>query len=80
MVKIRLKRMGATKKPVYRIVVSNDKVSRDGKALAEIGFYKPAPDPMELNIDAEAAKSWLSKGAQPTEKVKFLFKKQNIIK
>lgn len=78
MVKIRLKRLGATKQPVYRIVVSNDKVSRDGKSLAEIGTYRPTTEPAELSIDAEAAKSWLLKGAQPTETVKRLFKKQNI--
>jgi len=79
MVKIRLKRLGATKDPVYRIVVSNDKTFRDGKSLDEIGTYRPTTEPMELAINAEAAKSWLLKGAQPTETVKRLFKKQNIV-
>lgn len=79
MVKIRLKRLGSTKRPYYRIVVSNDKVSRDGKSLAEIGTYNPTTQPATIQIDAEAAKNWLTKGAQPTTVVKTLFKKQNIV-
>lgn len=79
MVKIRLKRLGSTKRPFYRIVVSNDKVSRDGRSLAEIGTYNPTTEPASIQIDAQAAKEWLTKGAQPTTVVQRLFKKQNIV-
>ena len=77
-VKIRLKRMGAKKKPYYRIVVADDNTKRDGIAIEEIGSYNPLGE-KEVKIDAEAAKKWLSCGAQPTETVKVLFKKNGII-
>ena len=77
-VKIRLKRMGAKRNPYYRIIVSDDNVKRDGIALEEIGFYKPVGE-KAVEINAEAAKKWLSYGAQPTETVKALLKKQGII-
>ena len=75
MVKIRLKRMGAKKAPFYRIVVADSRTPRDGKVLAEIGIYDPTKNPAVLNVDAEAAKDWLAKGAQPTETVRALLKK-----
>jgi small subunit ribosomal protein S16 len=75
MVKIRLKRMGAKKAPFYRIVVADSRTPRDGKVLAEIGIYDPTKNPTVLNVDAEAAKAWLAKGAQPTETVRALLKK-----
>ncbi len=77
-VKIRLKRMGAKKKPYYRIVVADDNTKRDGIAIEEIGSYNPLGE-KEVKIDAEAAKKWLSYGAQPTETVKVLLKKNGII-
>ncbi len=77
-VKIRLKRMGAKKKPYYRIVVADDNTKRDGIAIEEIGSYNPLGE-KEVKIDAEAAKKWLSYGAQPTETVKALLKKNGII-
>ena len=80
MVKIRLKRMGAHKKPFYRIVVADSRTPRDGRFIEEIGYYNPMTEPKETRIDEEAAAKWLSNGAQPTETVKKLFKNSGIIK
>ena len=77
-VKIRLKRMGAKKAPFYRVVVADARTKRDGKAIEEIGYYKPV-GVKEVKIDAEKAKEWLAKGAQPTDTVRDLFKKNGII-
>ena len=79
MVKIRLKRMGAKKAPFYRIVVADAHVARDGIAIAEIGYYDPTKQPAEIKVDVEAAKKWLSNGAQPTDTVKSLLKKAGAI-
>ncbi len=79
MVKIRLKRMGAKKKPFYRVVVADSRVARDGKFIEELGYYDPLKDPVEINIDAEKAQKWLANGAQPTETAKALLKKSGII-
>ncbi len=79
MVKIRLKRMGAHKKPFYRVVVADSRRARDGRFIEEIGYYNPLKDPAEIKIDSEKAKKWLGHGAQPTEVVKGLFKKSGII-
>ncbi|MEG0662145.1 MAG: 30S ribosomal protein S16 [Anaerovoracaceae bacterium] len=79
MVKIRLKRMGANKKPFYRVVVADSRRARDGKFIEEIGYFNPLTEPDEIKIDAEAAKKWLDNGAQPTERVRSLFKKVGII-
>lgn len=78
-VKIRLKRMGAHKKPFYRVVVADSRSPRDGKFIEEIGYYNPLTDPADVKIDADMAKKWISNGAQPTETVKSLFKKSGII-
>ena len=74
MVKIRLKRLGAKKAPFYRVVVSESRNARNGKSIANIGYYNPMTDPAEIKIDVEAAKDWISKGAQPSETVKKLLK------
>lgn len=79
MVKIRLKRMGAHKKPFYRVVVADSRTPRDGKFIEEIGYYNPLVEPPTIKIDDEKAKRWLENGAQPTETVKSLFKKSGII-
>ena len=79
MVKIRLKRIGAKKAPVYRLVVADSRYPRNGKFIEEIGYYSPISEPVQLNIDADKAKDWLSKGAQPTETVKALLKKSGIV-
>ena len=79
MVKIRLKRMGMKKAPSYRVVVADERMPRDGRFIEEIGYYNPMTNPAEVKIDADKAKDWMGKGAQPTETVKSLFKKNGII-
>ena len=79
MVKIRLRRMGAKKAPFYRVVVADSRYPRDGRFIEEIGTYNPLTNPATVNIDAEKAKTWISNGAQPTDTVRALLKKQNII-
>ena len=79
-VKIRLKRMGQKKAPFYRIVVSDSRSPRDGKFIEEIGTYDPNQEPSAVNVNEEAAKKWLSNGAQPTEVVGKLFKNAGITK
>ena len=79
MVKIRLKRMGANKKPFYRVVVADSRAPRDGKFIEEIGYYNPLTDPVDIKIDEEKAKKWLGNGAQPTDTVKKLFKQTGIL-
>ena len=78
-VKIRLRRMGAKKAPFYRVVVADSRYPRDGRFIEEIGYYNPLTEPAEVKIDAEKAKKWISNGAQPTETVKALLKKNNIL-
>ena len=78
-VKIRLKRMGANKKPFYRVVVADSRTSRDGKCIDELGYYNPMVDPAEIKIDAEKAKKWIGNGAQPTDTVRDILKKQGVI-
>ena len=80
MVKIRLKRMGAHKKPFYRVVVADARAPRDGKFIEEIGYYDPMKEPKVINIDEEKAKKWLANGAQPTETVARIFKQAGIEK
>lgn len=78
MVKIRLKRIGAKKKPVYRIVVMDSRERRDGKPIEEIGFYNPRTEPPEIKINEDSAIKWLKRGAQPTETTKSILKKLSI--
>jgi len=78
-VKIRLRRMGAKKAPFYRIVVADSRYPRDGRFIEELGYYNPLAEPAELKIDSEKAKKWISNGAQATDTVKSLFKKNNIL-
>ncbi len=78
-VKIRLRRMGAKKAPFYRIVVADSRYPRDGRFIEEIGTYNPLTDPSEVKIDAEKAKQWIANGAQPTDTVKVLLKKEGIL-
>ena len=80
MVKIRLKRMGAHKKPFYRIVVADVRAPRDGKFIEEIGYYNPMTEPKEIKIDEELAQKWINNGAQPTDTVQALFKNSGILK
>ncbi len=78
-VKIRLRRMGAKKAPFYRVVVADSRYPRDGRFIEEIGTYNPLTEPATVNIDAEKAKKWIGNGAQPTDTVKALLKKSNIL-
>ena len=78
-VKIRLRRMGQKKAPFYRVVVADSTSPRDGRFIEEIGYYNPMTNPAEIKIDAEKAKTWLTNGAQPTETVKSLLKKSEIL-
>ena len=79
-VKIRLRRMGAKKAPFYRVVVADSRYPRDGRFIEEIGYYNPLTNPADIKINAEKATEWIAKGAQPTETVKALLKKSEIIK
>ena len=79
-VKIRLKRMGQKKAPFYRVVVADQRSPRDGRFIAEIGYYDPTKEPSVIKFDEEAAKQWLANGAQPTEVVGKLFKAAGIEK
>jgi len=79
MVKMRLRRMGAKKAPFYRVVVADGRFPRDGRFIEEIGYYNPLTNPVDIKIDADKAKEWIAKGAQPTETVKSLLKKSGII-
>ena len=78
-VKIRLKRMGAKKAPFYRIVVADSRSPRDGRFIEEIGYYNPMEEPKVVKVDADKAKDWISKGAQPTDTVKTLCKKHGVL-
>ncbi|MBE6621523.1 MAG: 30S ribosomal protein S16 [Clostridia bacterium] len=78
-VKMRLRRMGQKKAPFYRIVVADSRSPRDGRFIEQIGHYNPMTDPAEVVIDAEKATKWIKNGAQPTDTVRALLKKQNII-
>ena len=79
-VKIRLRRMGYKRNPIYRIIVADSKSPRDGRFIDEIGTYYPNTDPSEFKVDEEAAKKWLANGAQPTEVVSKIFKLAGITK
>jgi small subunit ribosomal protein S16 len=77
-VRIRLTRVGATKQPAYRLVVADSRSARDGRAIDTIGHYNPRTDPITVQIDEAKARDWLSKGAQPSDTVKRLFKNAGI--
>ena len=78
-VKIRLRRMGAKKAPFYRIVVADSRYPRDGRFIEEIGYYNPLTAPAEVKVDAEKVQKWIGNGAQPTDTVKALLKKNGIL-
>jgi small subunit ribosomal protein S16 len=78
-VKIRLRRVGAKKAPFYRIVVADSRYPRDGRFIEEIGYYNPMENPSVVKVDADKAKEWIKNGAQPTDTVKVLFKKNGVL-
>lgn len=77
--KIRLRRMGAKKRPFYRVVVADARSPRDGRFIEEIGYYDPATNPATIKIDEEKALKWLADGARPSDTVKSLLQKQGIM-
>ena len=77
-VKIRLRRMGAKKRPFYRLVVANSTSPRDGRFIDILGHYDPCTEPPTLKVDADKAVRWLSSGAQPTDIARALLKKEGI--
>lgn len=78
MIKLRLRRMGAKKKPSYRIVVADARAKRDGRFIEIVGQYNPLTEPSTIILDGERARYWLSQGAQPTERVAKLLKIQGV--
>ncbi len=78
-VKIRLRRMGAKKAPFYRIVVADSRYPRDGRFIEELGYYNPLISPAEVKLDGEKAKQWIKNGAQPTDTVRDILKKQGVL-
>ena len=78
-VKIRLRRMGAKKAPFYRIVVADERYPRDGRFIEKIGYFDPTKEPTVVNLDADKAKTWLKNGAQPTDTVKVILKKEGVL-
>ncbi len=73
-VRIRLTRVGAKKQPTYRFVVADSRSARDGRSLDTLGHYNPRTDPIEIKVDEDKARDWLSKGAQPSDTVARLFR------
>jgi len=78
-VRIRLTRVGATKQPSYRFVVADSRNARDGRSLDTLGHYNPRAEPVEINVDAEKAQHWLSRGAQPSDTVARLFRQVGVL-
>jgi len=77
-VKLRLRRMGAKKRPSYRIVAADSRSPRDGAFIESVGYYDPIPDPATINVNVDRARHWLSVGAQPTDTVRSLFRKAGV--
>jgi small subunit ribosomal protein S16 len=79
-VKIKLRREGGKKKPFYKVVVIDSRKPRDGKYIVQLGYYQPISDPYIFKVDKEESLKWIEKGAQLSETVKNLFKKEGISK
>lgn len=79
MVKIRLKRMGAKKRPFYRLVVADAHSPRDGRFIEAIGTYDPLPNPARVEIDADKVREWMRKGARPSDSARRLLQQQGIL-
>ncbi len=79
-VKIRLRRMGAKKKPFYRIVVADSRYPRDGRFIEEVGYYDPIKTPAVVKVNKELTLKWLNNGAQPTDTVRSILSKEGILK
>lgn len=79
MVKIRLKRMGTTKRPFYRLVVADSRSPRDGRFIEALGYYDPLPHPAAVDIDADRVREWLRRGARPSDSARDLLVAQGIL-
>jgi len=79
LVKIRLKRMGTTKRPFYRLVVADSRSPRDGRFIESLGYYDPLPRPAKVSIDAERVREWLRRGARPTDSARDLLVAEGIL-
>lgn len=79
MVKIRLKRMGAKKRPFYRLVVADSRSPRDGKFIEEIGYYDPLPNPATVRIDVDKVHEWMRRGARPSDVARKLLEREGIL-
>ncbi|HEX6971210.1 MAG TPA: 30S ribosomal protein S16 [Limnochordia bacterium] len=77
-VRIRLKRMGAKKRPFYRLVVADARNPRDGRVIDQVGHYDPMSDPVKITVDTEKALEWLKRGAQPSEPALRLLRKSGV--
>jgi small subunit ribosomal protein S16 len=78
-VRIRLTRVGATKQPSYRLVVTDSRSARDSRSIETIGHYNPRTEPVELNVDEERAKAWLARGAKPSDTVARLLRNAGVL-
>lgn len=78
-VRIRLRRTGAKKNPHYRLVVADSRNARDGRIIENLGWYNPQPNPIEVHLDAEKAKAWIERGAQPSETARRLLVKAGVL-
>ncbi len=78
MVKLRLRRMGAKKRPSYRIVAADSRSPRDGAFIESIGFYDPITNPATINVDLDRARHWINVGAQPTDTVRSILKRAGV--
>ena len=78
MVRMRLKRMGAKKRPVYRVVVADSRSPRDGRFIEEIGYYDPIAEPTIIKFQEERVAEWLRRGAQPSERVQNLLRRAGL--
>jgi len=79
LVKIRLRRMGAKKKPFYRLVVADSRSPRDGRFIEHLGYYDPLTEPVQVKIDVEKTMHWLQQGAQPSDSARSLLKREGIL-
>ncbi len=79
-VKMRLKRMGAKKRPFYRIVVADSRFPRDGRFIEEVGYYNPLENPAIIKLEKELILKWLNNGATPTDTVRDILSKEGIMK
>ena len=78
MVKLRLRRMGAKKRPSYRIVAADSRSPRDGAFIESVGFYDPITDPATINVNLERARHWINNGAQPTDTVRSILQRAGV--